>query len=187
LFRWLLGWTLPPRIALLKYTETETTRRLRERLHVIQDLLMPMDTLRASLEYLDERYGIYPLWLSPMAIFGDAGRSGFVQPYPRGDGTEDELYVDVDVYGSSYRPGFDNRLELPLLERFVIDHHGYQALYATTMLTREAFRRMFDHSAYDRLRAELPLCTEAFDEVYDKVSTKGRVSPVEMRKLEKPA
>jgi len=185
LFRWLLGWTLPPRVSLLKYTETETTRRLRERLHVIQDLLMPMTTLKASIDYLDERYGIYPLWLSPMAIYADAGRAGFVQPYPRGDGSQDELYVDVGVYGSSHRPGFDNRRELPPLERFVIDHHGYQALYATTMLSRDAFRRMFDHTAYDRLRAKLPLCTQAFDEVYDKVSAKGRVSPVEMRKIEK--
>ncbi|MGR9037684.1 MAG: hypothetical protein ACU83O_14030 [Gammaproteobacteria bacterium] len=30
-FRALLGWALPPRIELLKYTETETTRRLREK------------------------------------------------------------------------------------------------------------------------------------------------------------
>ncbi|RYU62350.1 FAD-binding oxidoreductase [Methylolobus aquaticus] len=187
IFRWLLGWTLPPRVSLLKYTETETTRRLRERLHVIQDLLMPMATLKASIEYLDEHYGIYPLWLSPMAIYADARHTGFVQPCPRGDGSHDELYVDVGVYGSSYRPGFDNRRALPQLESFVIDQHGYQALYATTMLSRDAFRRMFDHTAYDRLRAQLPLCTQAFDEVYDKVSTKGRVSPVEMRKIEKHA
>jgi delta24-sterol reductase len=31
----------------------------------------------------------------------------------------------------------------------------------------------------------LPYCRQAFDEVYDKVSPQGRVSPVEMRKLEK--
>jgi delta24-sterol reductase len=187
LFRWLLGWTLPPRVSLLKYTETETTRRLRERLHVIQDLLMPMSTLKASIEYLDEHYRIYPLWLSPMAIYADNRHSGFVQPCPRGDGSQDELYVDVGVYGTSYRPGFDNRSALPQLESFVIDHHGYQALYATTMLSRDAFRRMFDHTAYDRLRAHLPLCSQAFGEVYDKVSAKGRVSPVEMRKIEKHA
>jgi delta24-sterol reductase len=51
------------------------------------------------------------------------------------------------------------------------------------MLTREDFRRMFDHSNYDHLREQLPLCKQAFDEVYDKVSSKGRISPVEMRKL----
>ncbi|WP_374088998.1 hypothetical protein [Methylomicrobium lacus] len=37
IFRALLGWALPPRIELLKYTETETTRWLREKFHVVQD------------------------------------------------------------------------------------------------------------------------------------------------------
>jgi delta24-sterol reductase len=42
---------------------------------------------------------------------------------------------------------------------------------------------MFDHSAYDRLRSTLPWCQQAFGDIYDKVSSRGRVSPVEMRKL----
>jgi delta24-sterol reductase len=42
---------------------------------------------------------------------------------------------------------------------------------------------MFDHSSYDRLRETLPYCKQAFGEIYDKVSLKGRISPVEMRKL----
>jgi delta24-sterol reductase len=42
---------------------------------------------------------------------------------------------------------------------------------------------MFDHSDYDVLREHLPYCRQAFDEVYDKVSSKGRCAPVEMRKM----
>ncbi len=183
LFRWLLGWALPPRIALLKYTETNTTRRLRERFHVIQDVLMPIRSLKRSIEYLDEHYGIYPLWLSPMSIFDNAPQLGFIHPLTTADGRRDELYVDVGVYGSCRRANFDNRSALPLLEAFVIENHGYQALYAVTTMTREQFRTMFDHSAYDRLREQLPLCTRAFDEVYEKVSARARVSPIEMRRL----
>jgi delta24-sterol reductase len=93
------------------------------------------------------------------------------------------MYVDIGAYGTPRKPGFDGRSALPLLERFVIDHQGYQALYAKTLLTEEDFRRMFDHSAYDRLREKLPYCKQAFGEIYDKVSSKGRISPVEMRKL----
>jgi delta24-sterol reductase len=183
LFRWLLGWALPPRIALLKYTETDTTRRLRERYHVIQDVLMPMRSLKRSIEYLDEHYGIYPLWLSPMSIFDNAPRLGFLHPLTTADGGRDALYVDVGVYGSSRRAHFDNRSALSRLEAFVIENHGYQALYAVTTMTREQFRTMFDHRAYDRLREQLPLCTRAFDEVYEKVSAQGRVSPIEMKRL----
>jgi delta24-sterol reductase len=182
-FRLLLGWALPPRIELLKYSETETTRRLREKHHVVQDMLVPMQRLRESLEYFDERFDLYPLWLSPMAVYGNERGLGFLHPYTGPNGRPDEMYVDIGAYGTPRKPGFDGREALPALEEFVIAQHGYQALYAKTMMSREQFRRMFDHRDYDRLRETLPLCKAAFDEVYDKVSLKGRVSPVEMRRM----
>lgn len=183
LFRFLLGWALPPRIDLLKYTETETTRRLREKHHVVQDMLMPMKRLRESVEYFDERFDLYPLWLSPMAVYGNERYLGFLHPFRDAEGSVDEMYVDIGAYGTPRREGFDGRVELPLLERFVIDNHGYQALYAKTLLSRDDFRAMFDHADYDRLREKLPYCKQAFGEIHDKVSARGRVSPVEMRRL----
>jgi len=185
LFRFLLGWAVPPKIPLLKYTETETTRDLREKHQVLQDMLMPMAKLKHSIEYFAEHYQLYPLWLSPMAVYGNARRQGFLHPFRTADGKEDGLYVDIGAYGTPRKPDIDNRAALPLLERFVIDNQGYQALYAKTLLSRADFRTMFDHTDYDRLRQELPYCLQAFDEVYDKVSAKGRVAPVEARKLQK--
>ena len=119
-----------------------------------------------------------------MAIFDNDRRLGFVHSLQKKDGTVDEMYVDIGAYGTPLKTNFDNASALPLLEKFVIDHHGYQALYAKTTLSREDFRTMFDHSDYDQLRERLPFCTQAFDEIYDKISSKGRVSPVEMRKLQ---
>ncbi len=182
-FRWLLGWALPPSIQLLKYTETETTRRLREKHHVIQDMLVPLRYLKKSLQYLDAHYQLYPLWLCPLAIHDNDRRLGFIHPFRNEEGEADELYVDIGAYGTPAKENFDNRSALPALEAFVIEHHGYQALYAETKMTREQFRTMFDHRDYDRLRAQLPFCKQAFDEVYDKVSHRGRTSPAEMRKL----
>jgi len=183
LFRALLGWALPPRIELLKYTETETTRRLREKHHVVQDMLVPMLHLKKSIEYFDDFFDLYPLWLSPMAIFDNDQHLGLIHPYRDANGQIDEMYVDIGAYGTPNKKGFDGRTALPLLERFVIDHHGYQALYAKTLLSEEDFRAMFDHSAYEELREKLPFCKQAFGEIYDKVSLRGRVSPVQMRKL----
>lgn len=184
-FRWLLGWAVPPKIPLLKYTETETTRELREKHQVLQDMLMPMAKLKESIDYFADHYQLYPLWLSPMAVYGNERGQGFLHPYRDADGKEDPMYVDIGAYGTPHKPGLDNREALPLLERFVVDNQGYQALYAKTMLSREDFRRMFDHRDYDRVREALPFCTLAFDEVYDKVSAKGRVAPVEARRLKK--
>jgi delta24-sterol reductase len=185
LFRWLLGWALPPRIELLKYTETETTRRLRERHHVVQDMLMPIRYLAKSIRYFDDHFGLYPLWLSPMAVYENERGLGFIHPFRGEDGSTDELYVDVGAYGTPEKENFDNASALPLLEKFVLDHRGYQALYARTTLSRESFRAMFDHRDYDRLRERLPYCRDAFDEVYDKVSLQGRASPAEIRRMSK--
>ncbi|MDD5411142.1 MAG: FAD-binding oxidoreductase, partial [Methylobacter sp.] len=161
------------------------TRRLREKYHVVQDMLMPIRYLKQSIDYFDEHFRLYPLWLSPMSIIDNGGQPGFVHPFRTEKGTVDELYVDIGAYGTPDKKDFDNAIALPLLEKFVIEHRGYQALYARTSMSREEFRTMFDHAGYDHLRERLPYCRQAFDEVYDKVSSKGRVSPVEMRKMEK--
>lgn len=187
LFRWLLGWALPPRIELLKYTETETTRHLREKYHVVQDMLMPMAALRASLDYFHSHFELYPLWLSPMAILENQQNIGFIHPHKNSSGKVDELYVDIGAYGTPKKADFDNHQALPELEKFVVANQGYQALYAKTMLGLEDFRRMFDHTHYDKLRSALPFCRQAFDEVYDKVSMKGRVAPVDLKKMKKRA
>lgn len=185
IFRALLGWALPPSIQLLKYTETQTTQRLREKHHVIQDMLMPMRYLKESILYFDRHFNLYPLWLAPMAIKDHGGEPGFIRPFRADDGSVEEMYVDLGAYGSPGKKEFDNATALPLLEQFVIEHRGYQALYARTCLNERDFRKMFDHSYYDRLREQWPFCRQAFDDVYDKVSTKGRCAPVEMRKLGK--
>ena len=184
-FRWLLGWALPPRVELLKYTETETTKNLREKFYTLQDMLMPMSHLQKSIAYFDEHYQVYPLWLSPMAIYANPSRTGMIHPLTAADGGVDEMYVDIGAYGTPHKKDFDNRSAQPLLEKFVVEHDGYQALYAKTTLSLDDFRKMFDHGDYDRLRESLPYCTEAFDQIYAKVSSIGRVSPVEMRKMQR--
>ena len=184
-FRALLGWALPPRVELLKLTETETTRNLRERHQIIQDMLVPMAHLAESIQYFEDHFQLYPLWLSPMAVYDNELQLGLIHPFRREDGAMDPLYVDIGAYGVPRKENFDNRTALAPLEQFVIDHHGYQALYAQTKMSREQFRTMFDHSHYDRLRERLPYCRRAFDEVYDKVSSQARAAPVEIRKIKR--
>jgi delta24-sterol reductase len=120
-----------------------------------------------------------------MRVHENESRLGFIHPFRGEDGSTDELYVDVGAYGTPKKENFDNAFALPSLEKFVLDHRGYQALYARTTLSRESFRTMFDHKDYDRLRERLPYCKLAFDEVYDKVSSKGRTSPAELRRMNK--
>jgi len=175
-YRFLFGWALPPRIALLKFFETDTTRKLREKYHVVQDMLMPVSKLKDSLRHFHDNYNIYPLWLCPMLVKENAPGVGFIHPHPLPDGSVDELFVDIGAYGNPLKKGFDGNTALKALERFVIDNGGYQALYARTLMNGEEFRQMFDHTVYDRLRNEMPYAKNAFRDVHEKVGGNSRVA-----------
>jgi delta24-sterol reductase len=55
---------------------------------------------------------------------------------------------------------------------FLLEHRGYQALYAVTQLSREEFSRMFDRTLHDRVRREYG-AEGALMDVYDKVRPAG--------------
>lgn len=50
IFRYLLGWTMPPKISLLKVTQSETTKKLYEKYQIIQDMLVPVKKLGEALD-----------------------------------------------------------------------------------------------------------------------------------------
>ena len=49
-FRYLCGWTVPPKISLLKLTQGEATKQLYEKYQIIQDMLVPMKDLGDALK-----------------------------------------------------------------------------------------------------------------------------------------
>jgi len=172
LFRLFLGWAVPPKISLLKLTESETTRRLMEANHIVQDMLVPVSTLEQSVMKFHTELDLYPLWLCPMKIIEQ--EMGLIHPYKNKNGEVDELFVDIGAYGAPKKRPFVARDALRNIEAYVRSVNGYQALYADCMMTREEFRIMFDHKDYDRLRKKLPLCEKAFPEIYDKISKQAR-------------
>jgi delta24-sterol reductase len=102
LFRLLCGWMVPPKISLMKLTETETTRRLYEEHHVVQDMLVPISTLAESIDVFHREFDVYPLWLCPMAVYstGYEEHGGFLHPARNPDGSLEEMFVDIGAYGN---------------------------------------------------------------------------------------
>ncbi|CAM9704093.1 unnamed protein product [Chrysoparadoxa australica] len=173
IFRYLLGWMMPPKPSLLKLTQTETLRQLYERHHVVQDVLVPIKALGDALSQADSLFRVYPLWLCPMRIpVAPDGMGGLIKPLDDGD----EMFVDVGIYGNpDPRTRFEAKKSCRMLESYVIDNKGYQMMYADTYLTRAEFRKMFDHKTYDKLRKTLPLTSLGLPEIYDKVCKNNRV------------
>jgi Delta24-sterol reductase len=179
-FRWLFGWAVPPKIALIKLTQTEEIRQLYEKYHVVQDMLVPLDTLGDALSTMDTEFEVYPLWLCPMKVI-DRGPSFLRPSFTRGSkdsSGREELYVDIGAYGNPQRwpkpPDPSPAVESTrTVEEFVRRVGGFQMLYADSYMSREEFEAMFDHGAYRAVRQRFH-CEKAFPEVYDKVCKAAR-------------
>lgn len=162
LFRYILGWMVPPKVSLLKLTQCETLRRMYEEKQFIQDMLVPMGRLCDALNCFHEEVKLYPLWLCPFML---PSQPGLVHA----KGNADQMFVDIGAYGVPHpdKP-FHCRDTTRRVEEFVRSVDGFQMLYAECYMTREEFHEMFDHTLYDKLRKKLN-CKKAFPEIYDKV------------------
>ena len=63
------------------------------------------------------------------------------------------MYVDVGVYGHSHLKTWEGKEKaLRKFERFTLEHNGYQALYAETLMSYDEFNAMFCRELYDKVR-----------------------------------
>lgn len=133
--------------------------------YVVQDLALPFSTAEQFLEYTDQTFGIYPLWLCPLK------QSPVPTMHPHTKRTETNgrpepmLNVGLWGYGPSRHEDFvrlnrDLENQLQLLG-------GMKWLYAQTYYTEEEFWRIYDKDWYDALREKYD--ATSLPSVYDKV------------------
>lgn len=67
-FRALLGWSLPPKVSFIRLTEGEILHKYHREKHVAQDVLVPIDSVKACIEHFHNIFDIYPLWIVPHAV-----------------------------------------------------------------------------------------------------------------------
>uniref|UniRef100_A0ACD6AQU4 Uncharacterized protein n=3 Tax=Avena sativa TaxID=4498 RepID=A0ACD6AQU4_AVESA len=191
-FRLLLGWLMPPKIALLKATQGEAIRNYYHDNHVVQDMLVPLYKVGDALEFVHREMEVYPVWLCPHRLFKLPVKTmiypeaGFEVNQRQGDTRYAQMFTDVGVY---YTPAcvfrgeeFDGALAVHRLEQWLIRNHGYETQYAVTELNEKDFWRMFDASHYDLCRRKYG-AVGTFMSVYYK-SKKGRKSETEVREAE---
>lgn len=169
LFRYTLGWLMPPKVSVMRLTQTDRVRKYRDERNVVQDALIPIRLLRESVEMFHREFECYPLWLCAHRTFRTHPQGMMRPSRPELD---EEMFVDV---GAWQVPGFvkrkepwDGRQAVRNLEAWLRAHDSYQCLYAVTEQTREEFWQMFDRKLYDEVRAKYG-AKDAFMDVYDKV------------------
>ncbi|PRQ05323.1 FAD binding domain protein [Enhygromyxa salina] len=183
-FRALLGWMMPPKIAFLKFSTTPAVRKMTFTKQVFQDITLPMSAMAQAVNRSDELFDIYPILLYPCRIYDRGPGSGQLRhpaPEDRVEGTDHAMYFDLGVYGV---PGPIQRGEkfktvhaMREMEAFTQSVRGFPFLYADTFMTRAEFEEMFDLSLYREVRAKYG-AQGAFPDLYDKIKPELEVLAV---------
>lgn len=168
LFRYTLGWLIPPKVSFLKLLTTERMFEEYKHHHVAQDMLVPISKLSECVDVFHKHWTVYPLWICPCWHPHTAVR-GLLNETSTGE----EMFVDVGAYGVPKNPSYNSDKDTRAVEKFVRDVQGYQALYAATFMTAEEFEQMFDHTVYNKLRKQYK-CDGALPRIYDKVNRHTR-------------
>ncbi len=174
-FRALLGWMMPPKIAFLKFSTTPAVRKMTFTMQVFQDIVLPMSAMARAIDKADELFEMSPILLYPCRIYDRGPGSGQLRnpdPNDRVAGKDYAMYFDLGVYGV---PGPIQRGEkfktvhaMREMEAFTQSVRGFPFLYADTFMTREEFERMFDLELYREVRAQYG-AEQAFPDLYDKI------------------
>nr|AXG64145.1 sterol 24-isomerase [Alkekengi officinarum] len=191
-FRYLFGWMMPPKVAVLKATQSEYIRNYYHDNHVIQDLLVPLHKVADTLEWVHREMEVYPVWLCPHRIYKLPVKPmiypepGFEAHKRQGDTKYAQMYTDVGVY---YAPGavlrgepYDGAKKCHDVELFLIENHGFQPQYAVTELSEKNFWRMFDATLYQQCRKKYK-AIGTFMNVYYKCK-KGKKTEKEVQEAE---
>ncbi|MGK5630830.1 FAD-binding oxidoreductase [Streptomyces sp. URMC 123] len=175
LFRLPLGWLMRPSVAFLKLTETRELRRRYGRNVVGQEALVPARHLEGLVRACHDIFEVDKLWICPAALTRTEP-PGLVGPEPGAAAGERQLFMDVavvyDVPGPVRRgEPWDPRSATRRFEAWVAEHHGYEAPYVLSGLTREEYRAMYDCSLYDRVRHAYG-AEGVFVDAYDKITSR---------------
>jgi len=193
IYRWLLGWAIPPRVSFIKLTQTEKIKKLYETSHVVQDMLVPINKTVEALNVFHQEYELYPLWVCPYRaysydlVFSTKKHNGFLRrPKNLIKGKNYEMYVDLGAYGTpkavkDKKPDFDIVKTSKKVENYVLGINGFQMLYATSYLNKDEFRKMFNHDHYDEMKSKYDP-KGSFPDVFSKTCKIGQ----ETWKIEEP-
>ncbi|OJD19908.1 hypothetical protein AJ78_00102 [Emergomyces pasteurianus Ep9510] len=145
--------------------------------YIVQDLALPYSTAEAFIDYTNESFGIFPLWLCPLK------QSPQPTMHPHSDqmkGSFPQNMLNIGLWGvgpADYEEFIskNRELEQQLLHKF----GGMKWLYAHTYYTEGEFWQQFDKKWYDNLRQKYH--AQSLPSVYDKVSVDVEVGRKEIK------
>ena len=133
---------------------------------VVQDLALLYAAAPKFIDFADETFGIYPLWLCPLR------QETLPTMHPHSaemedDGRTPKQMLNIGLWGSWSRDEDEFVRQNRKLEHRLQELGGMKWLYAQTYYTKEEFWSIYDRKWYDALRAKYN--ATSLPSVYDKV------------------
>ncbi|MHA2111915.1 MAG: FAD-binding protein [Candidatus Hodarchaeales archaeon] len=151
------------------------TRKLYGALHagnlsqnfMVQDISFPRKNVLKFMNWIDDRLGIYPLWICPLKPDNKAKLSPL--------NSDTDLVINIGVWGR-LSDDIDHYNINRDLEKKADSLSGKKILYAHAYYPREEFWKIYDYQWYTDLRSKYHAKT-VFPDIYDKVHVSETYNP----------
>jgi len=136
--------------------------------YVVQDLALPYASVEQFIDYTDQAFGIYPLWLCPLKQSRSPTMHPHVSEHEK-DGKTLIPMLNVGLWGSG-PTNYDEFVRLNRdLERKLRELKGMKWLYAHTYYSENEFWKQFDRDWYKSLRTKYQ--ATSLPDAYEKVKS----------------
>ena len=177
--RWALDYLMHTRVMYRALHASGYSRR-----YIIQDVAVPLNKSEEFFEFLNESYGIYPLWICPLKqgleksfnpIIGPSNRNeghgstiaGEKESHEEEDSTDAGISLNFGVWGPGSLDWHKFVDQNRRLENKVRELGGLKWLYAHTFYTEDEFWQIYDRKWYDAMREKYH--ATSLPSVYEKV------------------
>ncbi|KAH7402851.1 FAD binding domain-containing protein [Pyrenochaeta sp. MPI-SDFR-AT-0127] len=143
--------------------------------YIIQDIAFPGNNTASFLGYVDQKFGIYPLWLCPLK---KDGRSSMGHPKPYVSTIDGEQtvyggeYINVGVWGPYPSDEAEYVRANREIEAKMRELGGLKWLYSRVFYTEDEWWQVYDEQKYHKLRETCNATT--LPTIWDKVKDRGR-------------
>ncbi|KAL1612892.1 hypothetical protein SLS60_001122 [Paraconiothyrium brasiliense] len=142
---------------------------------IIQDLILPVETSKEWVDYVDEELGIWPMWCTPVRKLADDSEV-WGHPFWKSKPGEQpagvaqkrgRLFMDWGVWGAcDGEPEAFNKINRRLEERLK-ELRGMKLIYAASFYTEDEFWDLYDRKRYEDARKKWH--AETMPTVWDKI------------------
>jgi len=122
--------------------------------YVVQDCALPYKTACQFVEYTDEEFGIYPLWLCPLRQTGCTTTFHPRSSLPPAEEMAPQQMLNIGLWGFGPKEHSVYISANRALERKLLQLGGMKWLYAQTYYDESEFWKIYQRDWYDKLRTK---------------------------------